>query len=76
MFAGLEGNVQNVLLEDVERIEVVRGLGGTIWGSNVVKGVINIITNHAKDGGRAVPTTSAHQGKQQVSFVYSMSSCL
>ena len=75
VFAGLEGNVQNVLLEDVESIEAVRGAGGTIWRSNAVNGVINIITNHAKDTGRAVTTTSADQGKQQVTFVYSMSSC-
>src|SRR5882757_4448417 len=34
LFAGVEWNVQNVLLEDVERIEVIRGTGGTIWGSN------------------------------------------
>src|SRR5258707_13372148 len=41
LFAGVEWNVQNVLLEDVERIEVVRGPGGTIWGSNAV----NLITS-------------------------------
>jgi iron complex outermembrane receptor protein len=72
----VEWNVQNVLLEDVEQIEVVRGLGGTIWGSNVVKGVINIITKNAKDTRGAVTTTSANQGKQQGTSVYSMSSCL
>ena len=49
LFAGVEWNVQNLLLEDVERIEVIRGLGGTIWGSNAVNGVINIITKSATD---------------------------
>src|SRR6202022_3482318 len=49
LFAGVEWNVQNLLLEDVERIEVIRGPGGTIWGSNAVNGVINIITKNAKD---------------------------
>jgi iron complex outermembrane recepter protein len=39
---------QNTLLEDVERIEVIRGPGGTIWGANAMNGVINIITKKAQ----------------------------
>ena len=42
-------NSQNVFLEDVERIEVIRGPGGTLWGANAVNGVINIISKKAKD---------------------------
>jgi len=49
LFAGVYWEVQNLPLEDVDRIEVIRGPGGTIWGSNAVNGVINIITKKAKD---------------------------
>ncbi|MGH9358849.1 MAG: TonB-dependent receptor plug domain-containing protein [Terriglobia bacterium] len=49
LFAGVYWDVQNVPLEDVDRIEVIRGPGGTIWGANAVNGVINIITKKAKD---------------------------
>src|SRR6266700_3088329 len=49
LYAGVFWEVQNVLLEDVDRIEVVSGPGGTLWGANAVNGVINIITRSAKD---------------------------
>jgi iron complex outermembrane receptor protein len=47
LFAGVFWDVQDVMLEDVERIEVVSGPGGTLWGVNAVNGVINVITRHA-----------------------------
>jgi iron complex outermembrane receptor protein len=49
LFSGVFWDVQNVLLEDVERIEVISGPGGTLWGANAVNGVINIITKSARD---------------------------
>jgi iron complex outermembrane receptor protein len=49
LFAGVSWDVQDVVLEDVERIEVISGPGGTLWGVNAVNGVINVITRSAKD---------------------------
>jgi iron complex outermembrane recepter protein len=47
LFAGTYWDVQNTFLEDVDRIEIVRGPGGTLWGANAVNGVVNIITKDA-----------------------------
>ena len=49
MFSGVYWDQQDVPLEDIERIEVIRGPGGTVWGANAVNGVINIITRSAQD---------------------------
>ena len=49
LFAGTFWDVQDVMLEDIDRIEVIRGPGGTIWGANAVNGVVNIITKKTKD---------------------------
>src|SRR6266850_4034977 len=57
LFSGVFWDVQDVLLEDVDRIEVISGPGATLWGSNAVNGVINVITRSARDtqGGFVAP---------------------
>jgi iron complex outermembrane receptor protein len=47
LFSGVFWDVQDVLMEDIEQIEVIRGPGATVWGANAVNGVINIITRKA-----------------------------
>ncbi len=49
LFSGVFWDVQDTLIEDVERIEVIRGPGAALWGANAVNGIINIITKNAKD---------------------------
>ncbi|HEU5464095.1 MAG TPA: TonB-dependent receptor [Candidatus Binatia bacterium] len=49
LFSGVFWDVQNVMLEDIDRIEVISGPGATLWGANAVNGVINVITKNARD---------------------------
>lgn len=48
-YSGVYWDVQDTLMEDIDRIEVIRGPGATLWGANAVNGVINIITKFASD---------------------------
>ncbi|MBI3667944.1 MAG: TonB-dependent receptor [Acidobacteria bacterium] len=49
LFSGVYWDSQDLMLEDVERIEVIRGPGATVWGANAVNGVINIISKHSRE---------------------------
>lgn len=48
-FSGVFWDLHDTLIEDIDRIEIIRGPGATMWGSNAVNGVINIITRHSKE---------------------------
>jgi iron complex outermembrane receptor protein len=48
-FSGVFWDIQDTMLEDIERIEVIRGPGAALWGANAVNGVINIITKKAEE---------------------------
>jgi iron complex outermembrane receptor protein len=49
LFSGVYWDTQQVFLEDVDRIEVIRGPGATVWGANAVNGVISILSKSARD---------------------------
>ena len=49
LFGGVFWDVQDVILQDVERIEVIRGPGASVWGANAVNGIINVITKSAQE---------------------------
>jgi iron complex outermembrane recepter protein len=63
--SGVYWDVQDVILEDIERIEVIRGPGATLWGANAVNGVVNIITKKAKDtqGGLVSGSAGSQDGE-------------
>ncbi len=49
LFSGVFWEIQDFVLEDIERIEVIRGPGGAMWGANAVNGVVNVVTKRAAD---------------------------
>jgi iron complex outermembrane recepter protein len=63
IFSGVMWELEDTLLEDVERIEVIRGPGGALWGANAVNAVINIITRKSRDttGGLVIAGTGTNE---------------
>ncbi len=73
LFSGVFWETQEIALEDIERIEVVRGPGGALWGANAVNGIINIITHSAEDTqGPTVWLGAGNENRARLSARYGM----
>ena len=70
LFSGVFWDVQDVPLESIERIEVLSGPGGTLWGANAVNGVINIITRSSQDTLGAAVSAGAGTEERNLGFRY------
>lgn len=68
LFSGVFWDEPDVMLENVERIEVISGPGGTLWGVNAVNGVINITTRHANGTRGDTAVLRADEDGAQVAF--------
>jgi iron complex outermembrane receptor protein len=67
LFAGVFWDANDVVLEDIDRIEVISGPGGTLWGANAVNGVINVVTKAAADTqGALLSVTRSTEGGREV----------
>jgi len=70
-YSGVYWEVQDLVLEDIDRVEVIRGPGGLLWGANAVNGVINIITKKAEDTqGTLVTVESGNQERASTTAQY------
>jgi iron complex outermembrane receptor protein len=68
LFSGVFWDVQDVLLEDIDRIEVISGPGATLWGVNAVNGVINITTRSARNTEGSLALLRAANNGADVAF--------
>ncbi|WP_198320928.1 TonB-dependent receptor plug domain-containing protein [Azohydromonas aeria] len=69
MFSGVQWEAERVPLDDIERIEVIRGPAGAVWGANAVNGVVNVITRAAADThGTRVQARAATRGEHALTL--------
>ncbi|ATE66027.1 TonB-dependent receptor [Rhizorhabdus dicambivorans] len=70
LYSGVYWDMQDILSEDVDRIEVISGPGATLWGANAVNGVINIITRPSDATQGAVLSANGGSNERSVGFRY------
>ncbi|MFZ2032043.1 MAG: TonB-dependent receptor [Vitreimonas sp.] len=70
LFSGVFWDEQNPLIEDLDRIEVISGPGGTLWGSNAVNGVINIVSRDAHETTGLLVTGGASDAAEALGVRY------
>jgi iron complex outermembrane receptor protein len=70
LFSGIDYDMQDVLMDDVERIEVISGPGATLWGANAMNGVINIITRKATESPGTLVRLDAGAEEQAAALRY------
>jgi iron complex outermembrane receptor protein len=70
LFSGVYWDVQDTAIEDIDRIEVIRGPGASLWGANAVNGVINIITKRAADTQGPMASATVGTAEQGVTARY------
>jgi len=73
LYSGVFWDVQDLMLEDVDRIEVISGPGSTLWGTNAVNGVINIITRDAASTAGNLATASAGTDGSRINLRHGVS---
>ena len=71
LFSGVFWDTQDLVLEDIDRIEVIRGPGGSVWGANAVNAVVNVITKSAGDTrGGMLATVAGTEDREIASLRY------
>ena len=70
LFSGVVYDMQDVLMDDIDRIEVISGPGASLWGANAMNGVINIITRRAADTKGALVRLDAGDEEQAIGARY------
>lgn len=68
LHSGVFWDTQDVMVRDIERIEVVSGPGGTLWGANAVNGVINVVTRSSRDTLGTLANATAGTGERSIAL--------